>query len=222
MQFELTKDLSEKVFTKVGALANSDLDLTNECDQISFCKGFVDSLQKEAEMSPEMATGFLNYICNQGACWMEANKDGDKTAGLGTAVWDFAKDHFPKATEGVQKFFAPLYEGAVRRAVDDTAKKYLGGLGGNITEMGGKAWEYLKSPDFLKGVAPYLIGGLGGMLIPRLFSKEPGAVATGAGAAGGALLGKYLADNGGAITNTVRNGIDKMIKGNADWVNFGR
>lgn len=214
MQFELTPDFSAKVFQKVGSLAGQDIDFSDKTAQVDFCRGFVEFLEKEAEMSPEMAFGFLNCIYDRGAEWMG---QPDKTAGIGSLIYDFAKKNFPGATEKVQKWVQPI----VDRGIENTAKKYVGDIGDTLKDFGGKAWEYLKSPEFLTGVAPYLIGGLGGALIPRLFSKEPGMISTGLGAAGGALLGKYLTDNRNTI-GQLGDRAKELMRQNSKWVQTGQ
>lgn len=219
MQFTITPEFTSKVFEKVGSMAGSDLDLTREDNQIKFCQGFVESLQKEAGMAPEMALGFIGFVAEKGAEWMVAEgaitEDQLKTAGIGSALVGI-KD---KVLEGTGDFFAPLWEGKMRDAISDTADRYVGQAKDMFKNIGGdKAWGYLKSPDFLQGVAPYLVGGLGGMLLPKLFNREAGPVSMGAGALGGAMLGKYLSDNTGKLTSAFQNGMDAMRKANSDWV----
>ena len=87
MHIELTPEFSTKVFQKVGALSKTDFDLSTERQQMDFCAGFIDYLEKEASLSPEMAVGFIKYLAEQGNEWMEkegmvksASEENDKVA----------------------------------------------------------------------------------------------------------------------------------------------
>lgn len=79
MNFTITPDFSSKVFYKVAQLANQDLDLTEKQAQVDFCLGFVDFLEKEAKLSPAMALGLIQNICERGAEWAIENSS-DKVA----------------------------------------------------------------------------------------------------------------------------------------------
>ena len=79
MNFKITPDFSSKVFHKVAQLAQEDLDLTEKQAQIDMCNGFVDFLEKEANLSPAMALGLIQHICERGAEWSIENAS-DKVA----------------------------------------------------------------------------------------------------------------------------------------------
>jgi hypothetical protein len=79
MNFKITPDFSSKVFFKVAQLAQEDLDLTEQQAQVDLCNGFVDYLEKEAQLSPAMALGLIQNICERGAEWSKENAS-DKVA----------------------------------------------------------------------------------------------------------------------------------------------
>jgi hypothetical protein len=84
MNFKITPDFSSKVFHKVAQLAQEDFDLTEKQAQIDMCNGFVDFLEKEANVSPAMALGLIQHICERGAEWSIENSS-DKVAA--ETVW---------------------------------------------------------------------------------------------------------------------------------------
>lgn len=79
MNFKITPDFSSKVFSKVAQLAQEDFDLTEKQAQIDLCNGFVDFLEKESNLSPAMALGLIQNICERGAEWAKENAT-DKVA----------------------------------------------------------------------------------------------------------------------------------------------
>lgn len=186
MNFCLTPQFSEKVFKHVGKIAEENLDLSSESSQVQFCRGFVDSLEKEANMSAEMALGFIDYICDSGSEWLVENHYITKEAAEELGIKD-------RIVRGVGDFLKP----GLQPMLDSAATK---GISENITkfteplkEYGAKAWDYMKNPEFLKNIAPLLIGGLAGAFIPKAFGLN-GLASTGVGAVGGALAGKAIAD----------------------------
>jgi hypothetical protein len=186
MNFCLTPQFSEKVFKHVGKIATDNLDLTLEHNQIQFCRGFVESLEKEANMSPEMALGFIDYICDSGSEWLVQNHYITKEAAEELGIKD-------RIVRGVGNFLKPglqpMLDDAATKGISNNVKQFTD----PIKDFGGKAWNYIKNPEFLKNVAPLLIGGLAGAFIPKAFGLN-GVASTGVGAVGGALAGKAIAD----------------------------
>jgi hypothetical protein len=186
MNFCLTPQFSEKVFKHVGKIAEENLDLTSEPNQIQFCRGFVDSLEKEANMSAEMALGFIDYICDSGSEWLVENHYITKEAAEELGIKD-------RIVRGVGEFLKPglqpMLDSAATKGISENVAKFTEPL----KEYGSKAWDYIKNPEFLKNIAPLLIGGLAGAFIPKAFGLN-GLASTGVGAVGGALAGKAIAD----------------------------
>lgn len=193
MDFKLTRKFSGKVFQKVGSIAQSELDLSSKSGQIDFAVGFVDFLQKEANMSPEMGLGVISFFCEKGAEWLEEQgaTDGTEKQAFLKEVTE-AKD---KVLGSVGNFFAPMMQPRINEAVSQAIGEQVGGIKDTVSQYGGKAWDYLKSPKFLTNVAPMLVGGLAGALIPKVLNSNAGMASTGLGAAGGALLGDYLVNS---------------------------
>jgi len=202
MPFVVKQSLIEKTFCKVGQELGENLDLNSSQSAVAFMSGFVDSLRKEAHMDPSHALGFIKYITEIGynnsvSCKTASVEDGneldevfnkmhEKLAGLTlkTAEWSLN----PLKWDSVKKFRDEGAEAAGRGAVKE--------IGDQIGGLATKAWDHLKSPEFLGQVAPYAIGALGGYLIPKLLGGGGnGLVNAGLGAAavgGGAhLFNKY-------------------------------
>jgi hypothetical protein len=186
MNFHLTPQFSEKVFNHVGKIATQNLDLTLENNQVQFCRGFVESLEKEANMSAEMALGFIDYICDSGSEWLVDNHYITKEAAEELGI----KDRIVRSVgEFLKPGLQPMLDNAATKGISNNIKEFTN----PIKEFGNKAWDYIKNPEFLKNVAPLLIGGLAGAFIPKAFGLN-GVASTGVGAIGGALAGKAIAD----------------------------
>jgi hypothetical protein len=190
MDFKLTREFSGKVFQKVGSIAQSELDLSSKSGQIDFSVGFVDFLQKEANMSPEMGLGVISFFCEKGAEWLEEQGATDGTEKQ--AFWEGITGAKDKVLGSIGNFLSPVIQPKMNEAVSKAIGEQVGGIKDTISQYGGKAWDYLKSPEFLTNVAPMLVGGLAGALIPKALNSNAGMASTGLGAAGGALLGDYL------------------------------
>ena len=122
MNFKITPDFSSKVFHKVAQLAQEDLDLTEKQAQIDMCNGFVDFLEKEANLSPAMALGLIQHICERGAEWSIENAS-DKVAA--EEVWS---EELKLANEKIEelKLLISLEEIRQKEAgVWDTIKKHV-------------------------------------------------------------------------------------------------
>lgn len=132
MQFSITPEFSSKVFTKVGQMAGADIDFSNEETQVDFCIGFIDSLRKEAGMTPEMAVGFMQYICEAGAAGV-ADLVEDKTA---------SEEVYQSEMQMVQDEFARLRSGIINIKLAEDAAPQEGFLP--------KAVDWAKSTDFWK------------------------------------------------------------------------
>jgi len=209
MNFTLTPEFSGLVFKKVGQMAQEELDLSSEIGQQAFAKGFVDSLQKEGSLSPDQAFGVISFFCQQGSDWIDQSGiDIEKTA-----AFEWLNDAKNKIVDFGGNLIKPFTDNAANKTIGG----YLDKAKDMATEYGTKAWDYLKSPDFLKGIAPLLIGGVAGALLPRLFSKDPGVLPTIAGAGGGALMGKLLSNNSEEIMEHGRDYIDKIRKAYSDF-----
>lgn len=186
MNFCLTPQFSEKVFKHVGKIAEENLDLSSESSQVQFCRGFVESLEKEANMSAEMALGLIDYICDSGSEWLVENHYITKEAAEELGIKD-------RIIRGVGNFLKPglqpLLDDAATKGISNNVKQFTD----PIKDFGGKAWDYIKKPEFLQNVAPLLIGGLAGSFIPKAFGLN-GVASAGVGAVGGALAGKAIAD----------------------------
>jgi hypothetical protein len=197
MKFKITPDFSAKVFSKVAELAKEDFDLNNEQAQIDFCDGFVDFLKKEANLSPAMALGVIQYFCERGAEWAQENSS-DKVAAEET--WSQA---LKEANEAIQeaKLLISLEEIKQKEAgfLDSVGNKIRdwtqplwkptaeavgsaaagGAVDGSINKIQekvnnfiGNAQGYLsKGWDFIKNnmgkIAPVLATGLAGALATR-------------------------------------------------------
>lgn len=186
MNFCLTPQFSEKVFKHVGKIAEENLDLSSESSQVQFCRGFVDSLEKEANMSAEMALGFIDYICDSGSEWLVENHYITKEAAEELGIKD-------RIVRGVGEFLKPGLQPMLDQAATNGISNNIKQFTDPLKEYGSKAWDYIKNPEFLKNVAPLLIGGLAGAFIPKAFGLN-GLASTGVGAVGGALAGKAIAD----------------------------
>jgi hypothetical protein len=137
MNFKITPDFSSKVFHKVAQLAQEDFDLTEKQAQIDLCNGFVDFLEKEANLSPAMALGLIQHICERGAEWSIENSS-DKVAA--EAVWS---EELKLANDKIEelKLLISLEEiGQKEAGVWDTIKgvynRLPGNIVGNVSEAG--------------------------------------------------------------------------------------
>lgn len=228
MDFVITPRLTEKVFTKIGSIAGDALDLSTPQQQESFTSGLIDYLQKEANLDPFMTLGFLHFVAQRGAEYYSTN---DKTA---TTDFLQIEDEFFKnagfwddtvnpaigwvGDKIVKPLAQPVVDNSVRKNMQEQIGNTIGNVGGQIGEFGNKAMEYLKSPGFLQGVAPWVVGGIGGYLLPKLLSGNKSSTATNlAGAAGGLALGGAVGNqlNGGQTMNQAQNFLDNLRKQNA-------
>jgi len=137
MNFKITPDFSSKVFHKVAQLAQKDFDLTEKQAQIDLCNGFVDFLEKEANLSPAMALGLIQHICERGAEWSIENAS-DKVAA--ETVWS---EELKLANDKIEelKLLISLEEiGQKEAGVWDTIKgvynRLPGNIVGNVSEAG--------------------------------------------------------------------------------------
>lgn len=229
MDFVITPKLTQLVFEKVGRSMGNPILETPE-QQEAFTLGLVDYLQKEANLDAFMALGFLHFVAQRGADYMATD---DKTA-----AEDFAQveEQFFKEADGFwdntvnpvkqwvgEKIVAPLarpvVDDSIRRNMAAQVEQVVGDIPRRIGDMGQKAWGYMKSPEFLKGVAPWVVGGLGGYLLPKLLSGGQSSTATNlAGAAGGAALGGAIGNQitGGQTINQASTFLDNLRKQNAN------
>jgi hypothetical protein len=216
MKFNITPRLTESVFTKLGKLSKEDLDLVSPKSQVEFCAGFIDSLYKEAKLTPDLAIGVIELFCDAGQKSLVENFVLSKEAA--EDQMSSIKSSLGSAKErlfsGVRDFFSPIYEPKMRSSMNDVANEKINSLLGGAKQYGEKTWEYLKSPEFIDGVAPMLVGGLIGGLAPKAFGG--GAISSGVGAAGGALLGNYVSRNKGEILPEAKAWIDNLRKQTAE------
>lgn len=209
MTFSITPSFTDKVFQRLGKLAKTELNLESNNSQVQFCRGFIESLQKESNVTEDMAIGIVEFLCEKGANWLSENHIMTKEAATEEIQkpLDSAKQ---RLFDGVLNKFRPMFEPKLRSEMNDVishnAEKYLG----KAKELGGAAWDYMKSPQFLNEVAPMLAGGLIGGLAPKAFGG--GTVPTVLGATGGALLGRHIAENRDAISSSSRDYIDSLRK----------
>jgi hypothetical protein len=214
MKFEITSAFSEKVFTKVGKLVKEDMDFYSLDTQVQFSRGFVDYMHKEAKLTPEMALGVIEYFSDFGSNWLVENNFFTKEAAEGFNLGEATRRAKDRLFSGIANVTKPIWEPTAREAGYDGIKQnfgtFLNSAKNTATEYGGKAWSYLKSPEFLNNVAPLLVGGLIGGLAPKAFGG--GIISSGVGAAGGALLGKYLMDNRQEIGSKGKVFLDQMRK----------
>jgi hypothetical protein len=201
--FTLTQPIIEKTFIKVGQLCNDDFIVDNEDAAYQFMVGFVDSLRKEASMEPSHALGFIKFLTEVGYEDAMLNKQAsEEKANRLNEVFDMMDEKIAgfmiKEAEGTRLGWNPLkwvengvkiHGEAVGRGATERAFSRFG-------EMATKAWDTIKSPEFLKTVAPYAIGALGGYVIPKLF---------GGGGSGNSLLdagiGAALVGGGAHLIN---------------------
>ena len=130
MNFKITPDFSSKVFYKVAQLAQEDLDLTEKQAQIDMCNGFVDFLEKEANLSPAMALGLIQHICERGAEWSIENAS-DKVAA--EEVWS---EELKLANEKIEELKLLISIEEIRQkeaGVWDTIKGIGKGMYNNVT-----------------------------------------------------------------------------------------
>ena len=227
MRIELTPEFSSRVFEKVGKLSRTDLDLSSEESQVAFAKGFVEYLEKEASMPPEMAVGFIHYICKQGEAYLQ------KKAGIIDGIGNLANSAMSASGKGLgyavdklapASFSNGAAQGFAGAKVDDWKKEFQNtGVGkwmqsSGLEDAAEKGWNWIKDPNHLKQVAGTLIPALGGYLLPKLWGG--GTVEQLAGATAGGLLGNYAANHSSDITNEAENAMDALRKSNVGKI-FG-
>jgi len=221
MRLELTPEFSAKVFEKVGALSNTDFDLSTPQQQSDFCIGFIDYLHKEANMDPFMAVGFIRYLAEEGANWQEregltksASEDMDKIAdwynnivgGIGKGMGWLASKGPTSMQQGAAQGFA---SGEGQNFMNNTGVgKWLQSSG--VANQAEKAWDWLKQPEHYKPIAGLVAGSVAGSLIPKLWGGGTGQSVVGAGAGG--LLGMYTM-NGGKDLGSAWQAVQEKLRG---------
>jgi hypothetical protein len=217
MTFSITPEFTDKVFLKLGKLAKTDLNFESNDSQVQLCRGFVDYLHKEANVSCDMALGIIESFCDKGAEWLSENyvmPKKDAQEGVMDSIGK-AKDRLVQGViDKTSPLWRPFVEPKMRSSMNDIANEKIQQVLGGAKQYGDKAWSYLKSPEFLTNVAPMLAGGLVGAFAPKAFGGGP--IASGLGAAGGALLGRYVSENKDSITNSGRAALDSLRKQIAD------
>ena len=205
MPFVIQQSLIEKTFIKVGQELGENLDLNSSQNAVAFLSGLVDSLRKEAHMNPSQALGFMKYLTEVGYNNAKINKnasveDGNELDEVFAEMQEkIAFDVLAPAkyiwNQTGQKIVNKGMEAQGRgmaNQLTENFKSEMGNIGDQIGGFATKAWDHLKSPEFLGQVAPYAIGALGGYLIPKLLGGGGnGLVNAGLGAAavgGGAYL----------------------------------
>jgi hypothetical protein len=201
MTYQITQPLIEKAFFKLGQMARADLDLESEEAQVDFMKGFVNSLQKVAGMTPQHALGFIKYLTEVG--YQARLEDKLASEDQGKELDELFLDMNEKVAYWItdpRRYAEPLVkahgEASGRAAADRMGEHITKGIGDITNQIGdfaGKAWGTVSNPEFLKSVAPWAIGALGGYLIPKMLGGGNGLAnaAIGAGVVGG---GKILMD----------------------------
>jgi hypothetical protein len=200
MNFKITPDFSSKVFHKVAQLAQEDFDLTEKQAQIDLCNGFVDFLEKEANLSPAMALGLIQHICERGAEWSIENSS-DKVAA--ETVWSeelkLANDKIEELkllisleeirqkeagwlgdTAGwvgnkIKDVTKPLWEPTATAAGNAAAQGAVQGTVTGVKDQVGKLWEKVKG--FAGQGFNYLKDNMG-TIAPLLATGLAGALAT--------------------------------------------
>lgn len=229
MNFKITPDFSSKVFTKVAELAREDFDLSNEQSQIDFCEGFVDFLKKEANLSPAMALGVIQYFCERGAEWATENAT-DKTAAEET--WGQALKEANEAIQeikilisleeikqkeaGLGDWIGNKIKGVVEPILKPTVESISNTAGSNaiqgamqgavdqVKNYASKGWNFIK--DNMGKIVPVLATGLAGALATRAVggSNTPGWV-TGLGGLGAAAGGHMFFNQSQAGQDFMKN-----------------
>ena len=138
MNFKITPDFSSKVFHKVAQLAQEDLDLTEKQAQIDMCNGFVDFLEKEANLSPAMALGLIQHICERGAEWSIENAS-DKVAA--EEVWS---EELKLANEKIEELKLLISIEEIRQKEANPVKNFFGSVGEKFKN---NVWEPLTGPS---------------------------------------------------------------------------
>jgi len=206
----ITKTLVEKTFIKVGEMAHEDLSLDTKAEQKAFISGFIDSMRKEAGMTPEQGLGFLKYLSDVGMLMhLNDQKNASLTEDDVKIQCEYIDEVFDDAGEKLAGYFGDMWE-FIKHPVDTVTKVHgkavgeaagktvIDGVEQKIKDYGNKAWDFLKSDQFLGNVAPLAIGAVGGYLLPKLFGGE-GGVGTALLGAGAALGGKHLLDRSGLL-----------------------
>ena len=203
MPFVVKQSLVEKTFIKVGQDLGQNLDLGSTQNSVAYLSGLVDSLRKEAHMNPSQALGFIKYLTEIGYNDSVAKKtasaeDGKALDEVFSNMQEKLAGLLLKTAEGTSLGWNPLNwaSNAVKMhgeaAGEAAGRGAVKQIGDQISGFATKAWDHLKSPEFLGQVAPYAIGALGGYLIPKLLGGGGnGLVNAGLGAAavgGGAYL----------------------------------
>lgn len=138
MNFKITPDFSSKVFHKVAQLAQEDFDLTEKQAQIDLCNGFVDFLEKEAQLSPAMALGLIQHICERGAEWSIENAS-DKVAA--EEVWS---EELKLANEKIEELKLLISLEEIGQKEANPVKNFFGWAGEKLKN---NVWEPLTGPS---------------------------------------------------------------------------
>ena len=196
MQYTVKQSLIEKSFQKIGSQIGDDLDLTPPESQVDFMIGVITSMEKDAHMNPSQALGMIKFLVETGY----NNSLANKTASIDDGnELDKAFDEMNEKIAGMiiknsywitdpRSLMQPVADHAAeaggRAAVQEGFKQF--------GDMANNAFNKIKDPEFLKTIAPYAIGAIGGYAIPRLLGGGGnGLVNAGLGAAavgGGAYL----------------------------------
>lgn len=138
MNFKITPDFSSKVFHKVAQLAQKDFDLTEKQAQIDMCNGFVDFLEKEANLSPAMALGLIQHICERGAEWSIKNAS-DKVAA--EEVWS---EELKLANDKIEELKLLISLEEIRQKEANPVKNFFGWAGEKFKN---NVWEPFTGPS---------------------------------------------------------------------------
>lgn len=138
MNFKITPDFSSKVFSKVAQLAQEDFDLTEKQAQIDLCNGFVDFLQKESNLSPAMALGLIQNICERGAEWAKENAT-DKVAA--EEVWS---EELKLANEKIEELKLLISLEEIGQKEANPVKNFFGWAG---EKFNNNVWEPFTGPS---------------------------------------------------------------------------
>ncbi len=179
----------------------SDLDFSKEENQVNFVSGFIDAMYKDGGMAPLEILDFLKSAAEYS---LENNFIDSKSA-------EDVMSIFAEVREKIANAWNPftwkedIGESAGKANADrliERGQELISGIGTAVGGAINKGMEYIKDPEFLGKAAPWVIGGLGGYLIPKLFGGNQTAMSS----LGGAALGAGVVGGGSMLLRKAFSG----------------
>lgn len=181
-------------------------------EQVAFVDGFISSLDKEAGLSLDAIVNILEDLSTQGA---NSNLDEKQASAASLDIHEaFVGIREKIAEPNNGSWLNPLnWPGKTMDRIGESAgranaetliskgQEMLSGLGSSI----GSGLSSLSDPETLKTIAPWVIGGLGGYLIPKMLGGEQSGMQSLATTA----LGAAAVGGGSLLLNRAMSGDDK-------------